>query len=199
MRYTFKPDDCMVITIPIGSIRNAGEGQLMPDKFTCRFKDTYKVFQRGRPKALGAAQIIVAVFIMCLGGLLVSWDGRCHPSFVRACFIYIIPCILYILCGVLSISAGHTPLMPIMKASFVFNIIGLFSAVIITTIGLIFSSTVHWAYFQSDKMCVGLSVVISVLYAFEFLLSVILIYWESKGLCRAHFNSLPMITLKQDT
>ncbi|XP_053467074.1 uncharacterized protein LOC128599484 [Ictalurus furcatus] len=198
MRYTFKPDDCMVITIPIGSIRNAGEGQLMPDKFTCRFKDTYKVFQRGRPKALGAAQIIVAVFIMCLGGLLINWDGRGYHCFVEAGFIYIIPSILYILCGILTISAGHTPLMPIMKASFVFNIIGLFSAVIITTTGLI-SSAIPWAYLERNKMCVGLSVVISVLYAFEFLLSAILIYWESKGLCRAHFNSLPMITLKQDT
>lgn len=54
------------------------------------------------------------------------------------------------------------------------------------------SSLPSQAYFQSDKMCVGLNVVISVLYAFEFLLSVILIYWESKGLCRAHFNSLVM-------
>ncbi|KAI5092459.1 hypothetical protein C0J45_18090 [Silurus meridionalis] len=103
MRYTFKPDDCMVITIPLGSIKNAREGQLMPDKFTCRFKDSYKVFQQGRPKAL----------------------GNRAPGF-------------------------------------------------------------------------KLFVVIIVLYAFEFLLSAILIHWESKAVCRAHFNSLPMITLKQD-
>lgn len=53
MRYTFKPDDCMVISIPLGSIRNMREGQLMPEKFTCVFKDSYKVFLRGRPKELG--------------------------------------------------------------------------------------------------------------------------------------------------
>lgn len=199
MRYTFKPDDCMVITIPIGSIRNAREGQLMPDKFTCRFKDSYKVFQRGRPKALGAAQIIVTVFIMCLGGILISWDRECsHPTPTKITFIYIVPSILYLVCGILAISAGHTPLMPMMKASFVFNIIGLFLAIIIITIGPIFTFLGPWDQPEPNKMCAGLSMVNVVLFAFEFLLSAVLIYWESKGLCRAHFNSLPMITLKQD-
>ncbi|KAF4076140.1 hypothetical protein AMELA_G00227010 [Ameiurus melas] len=189
MRYTFKPDDCMVITIPIGSIRNAREGQLMPDKFTCRFKDSYKVFQRGRPKALGAAQIIVTVFIMCLGGILISWGHReCYLTASEVTFIFILPSILYLVCGILTISAGHTPLMPMMKASFVFNIIGLFLAIIIIYLGLSFCCC----------RSLGLSMVNVVLFAFEFLLSAVLIYWESKGLCRAHFNSLPMITLKQD-
>lgn len=43
----------MVITIPLGKLRNVGEGQLMPEKFTCVFKDAYKVFLKGRPKELG--------------------------------------------------------------------------------------------------------------------------------------------------
>ncbi|XP_047664323.1 uncharacterized protein LOC113634376 [Tachysurus fulvidraco] len=73
MRYTFKPDDCMVITIPLTSVRNAAEGQLMPDKFSCRFKDNYKVYQRGWPKALGVAQITTTVFILCLGGIKISF------------------------------------------------------------------------------------------------------------------------------
>ncbi|MCI4391173.1 hypothetical protein PGIGA_G00131050 [Pangasianodon gigas] len=191
MRYTFKPDDCMVITIPLGSIRNAREGQLMPDKFTCRFKDTYKVFQRGHPKALGAAQIITAVFILCLGGIIISWLGRAPAADIIP--IYVVPSILYILCGSLAITAGHTPLMPMMKASFIFNIIGLCLAVI--TITLCVADTVPY---RTDNVRVGLGVVIAVLYGFEFLLSAILIYWESKAVCRAHFNSLPMITLKQD-
>ncbi|MCJ8745412.1 hypothetical protein PDJAM_G00129840 [Pangasius djambal] len=187
MRYTFKPDDCMVITIPLGSIRNAREGQLMPDKFTCRFKDTYKVFQRGHPKALGAAQIITAVFILCLGGIIISWLGSVPAA------IYIVPSILYILCGSLAIAAGHTPLMPMMKASFIFNIIGLCLAVITITLFMI-NAVSYWR----NNVHVGLGVVIAVLYGFEFLLSAILIHWESKAMCRAHFNSLPMITLKQD-
>uniref|UniRef100_A0A672MMK3 Si:ch211-269k10.5 n=1 Tax=Sinocyclocheilus grahami TaxID=75366 RepID=A0A672MMK3_SINGR len=53
MRYTFKPDDCMVINIPLGNLRNVRDGQLMPEKFTCIFKDAYKVFLKGRPKELG--------------------------------------------------------------------------------------------------------------------------------------------------
>lgn len=53
MRYTFKPDDCMVISIPLGNLKNMRDGQLMPEKFTCIFKDAYKVFLKGRPKELG--------------------------------------------------------------------------------------------------------------------------------------------------
>ncbi|KAF7692069.1 uncharacterized protein LOC124403895 [Silurus meridionalis] len=189
MRYTFKPDDCMVITIPLGSIKNAREGQLMPDKFTCRFKDSYKVFQQGRPKALGVAQIITALFIMCLGGILYNWDLS-HPY-------YIYPSILYIVCGTLAITAGHTPLMPMMKASFIFNIIGICIAVVTLTFSLFFSAEFHF-YDSRHTPGFKLFVVIIVLYAFEFLLSAILIHWESKAVCRAHFNSLPMITLKQD-
>ncbi|KAB5532844.1 hypothetical protein PHYPO_G00124810 [Pangasianodon hypophthalmus] len=191
MRYTFKPDDCMVITIPLCSIRDAREGQLMPDKFTCRFKDTYKVFQRGHPKALGAAQIVTAVFILCLGGIIIGWLDRVPAA------ICIVPSILYILCGSLAITAGHTPLMPMMKASFIFNIIGLCLAVTLCYLTITLC-VVYTLSYQTDNVRVGLGVVIAVLYGFEFLLSAILIYWESKAVCRAHFNSLPMITLKQD-
>ena len=53
MRFTFRSDDHMVITIPLGSLRAIREGQLMPDRFNCVFKDVYKVFLRGEPKALG--------------------------------------------------------------------------------------------------------------------------------------------------
>ncbi|KAM9436247.1 uncharacterized protein Hap1MRO34_000750 isoform 1-T2 [Clarias gariepinus] len=192
MRYTFKPDDCMVITIPLGSIRNAREGQLMPDKFTCRFKDSYKVFQRGRPKALGAAQIITAVFILCLGGILISFEMT-GDFFL---FPFVLSFIMYLLCGSLTITSGHTPLMPVMKASFIFNIFGLAVAV-----GLIVTCVIEIIYLpwcRNNNMCKGLGVVASVLYAFEFLLSAILIHWESKAMCRTHFNTLPMITLKQD-
>ncbi len=66
MRYTFKPDDCMVISIPLGSLRSTSDGQLMPEKFTCIFKDAYKVFLKGRPKELGVrATLKCIILFMC--------------------------------------------------------------------------------------------------------------------------------------
>ncbi|XP_047664460.1 uncharacterized protein LOC113634374 isoform X3 [Tachysurus fulvidraco] len=160
MRYTFKPDDCMVITIPLTSVRNAAEGQLMPDKFSCRFKDTYKVYQRGWPKALG-----------------------------------------FFVSGSLAIAAAQTPLMPLMKVSFVFNIISLCLGISLAIFVCVDISITHFhgpPEFIQDRIEMGLIWIFLVLFLFEFLLSVILIHWESKALCRTHFNSLPMITLKQD-
>lgn len=70
MRYTFKPDDCMVITIPLGNLRNTGDGHLMPEKFTCVFKDAYKVFLKGRPKELGVRATFKCIILpMCLVSL----------------------------------------------------------------------------------------------------------------------------------
>ncbi|XP_060717176.1 membrane-spanning 4-domains subfamily A member 18 isoform X2 [Tachysurus vachellii] len=157
MRYTFKPDDCMVITIPLTSVRNAAEGQLMPDKFSCRFKDNYKVYQRGWPKALG-----------------------------------------FIVSGSLAVAAAHTPSMPLMKVSFVFNIISL--AIIQTVFACLAINVEYYGFSGSPQSGIlnGLRWMMLVLFLLEFLLSVILIHWESKALCRTHFNSLPMITLKQD-
>lgn len=50
----------MIITIPIGSLKNAREGQLMPEKFHCVFRDTYKIFViKGKPKPLGVSWIVL--------------------------------------------------------------------------------------------------------------------------------------------
>ncbi|XP_026989097.2 uncharacterized protein LOC125138337 isoform X1 [Tachysurus fulvidraco] len=197
MRYTFKPDDCMVITIPLTSVRNAAEGQLMPDKFSCRFKDTYKVYQRGWPKALGAAQIATAVFILCLGVIKISYYYY-HLPFT---YIVMILSILFFVSGSLAIAAAQTPLMPLMKVSFVFNIISLCLAISLVIYTCVEISEEYYGFYgplQTFKMWMGLNWMFLVLFLFEFLLSVILIHWESKALCRTHFNSLPMITLKQD-
>uniref|UniRef100_A0A672J6T5 Uncharacterized protein n=1 Tax=Salarias fasciatus TaxID=181472 RepID=A0A672J6T5_SALFA len=54
MKRTFCCDDSMIITIPIGSLKDVREGQLMPDKFHCVFRDSYKVFAiHGKPRPLG--------------------------------------------------------------------------------------------------------------------------------------------------
>ncbi|XP_062841234.1 uncharacterized protein LOC134300742 [Trichomycterus rosablanca] len=185
MRYTFKSDNCMVITIPLTSIRNAQEGQIMPEKFTCKFRDVYKVFLRGRPKAIGVAQIITAVFIICLGGILINSNSEFS--------VYFIPSLMFIPCGILTFAAGHTPIMCLMKMSYVLNIIGVFTAILGPGICLFPGGP-----FESTGLSLGLQIVIMILYVLEFLLSVIMIYWESKAVCRTHFNSLPMVTLKQD-
>lgn len=50
----------MIITIPIGSLKDAGDGQLMPEKFHCVFRDSYKVFvNKGKPKPLGVSSVIL--------------------------------------------------------------------------------------------------------------------------------------------
>ncbi|GAA6068366.1 uncharacterized protein LOC113634374 isoform X1 [Tachysurus ichikawai] len=195
MRYTFKPDDCMVITIPLTSVRNAAEGQLMPDKFSCRFKDNYKVYQRGWPKALGVAQIATAVFVLCLEGMKTSFND--YSFFL---FLFTILNILFIVSGSLAIAAAQTPLMPLMKVSFVFNIISLCLAIIMAILMCVAISVEYPRFNGSPENGIdnGLTWILLVLFLFEFLLSVILIHWESKALCRTHFNSLPMITLKQD-
>uniref|UniRef100_A0A4W6DMN0 Uncharacterized protein n=1 Tax=Lates calcarifer TaxID=8187 RepID=A0A4W6DMN0_LATCA len=57
MKKSFECNESMIITIPIGNLREAGAGQLMPEKFHCVFKDSYKVFaNKGKPKPLGVSR-----------------------------------------------------------------------------------------------------------------------------------------------
>ena len=59
MKKTFVCDDSMIITIPIGGLRDAREGQLMPEKFQCVYRDHYKVFAvKGKPKPLGVSSVV---------------------------------------------------------------------------------------------------------------------------------------------
>uniref|UniRef100_A0A3B4TRC8 Uncharacterized protein n=1 Tax=Seriola dumerili TaxID=41447 RepID=A0A3B4TRC8_SERDU len=55
MKKTFVCNESMIITIPVGNLRDAGAGQLMPERFHCVFRDSFKVFVvKGKPKPLGA-------------------------------------------------------------------------------------------------------------------------------------------------
>uniref|UniRef100_A0A8C2CZ79 Si:ch211-269k10.5 n=1 Tax=Cyprinus carpio TaxID=7962 RepID=A0A8C2CZ79_CYPCA len=187
MRYTFKPDDCMVISIPLGNLRNTGDGQLMPEKFTCVFKDAYKVFLKGRPKELGAVQLSIGVFIICIGSLITLEYDTSH-------LVYTLPSALFIASGILTFAAGNSPFMPVVKLSFIFNIISLFWSIAAIVLCSFLEEGRGWNNSPDNNtrrnMFVGLKVVIGVLCGLELILALILIFWESKAVCRSHFNTL---------
>lgn len=59
MRKTFFCDESIVITIPLGSLKNMREGQLLPENFHCVFRDNFKVFAiKGKPKPLGVSSAL---------------------------------------------------------------------------------------------------------------------------------------------
>ncbi|CAB1452106.1 unnamed protein product [Pleuronectes platessa] len=43
---TFVCNESMVISIPIGKLKDAGPADLLPEKFNCVFKDSYKIFAK---------------------------------------------------------------------------------------------------------------------------------------------------------
>ncbi|KAI4811105.1 hypothetical protein KUCAC02_014026 [Chaenocephalus aceratus] len=168
MKKTFQCDESMIITIPIGSLRDARVGQLMPEKFHCVYKDHFKVFVvKGKPKPLGAAQAIAGVFILALGLVF-------PESFT---LLYTLPSVLFLVCGMLSYAAGHFPNMQVTKLSFSLNIVSFFWSIA--------------AIYQ------GIKGLILTLLGVEMLTSLFLIYWLSQAVCRHHFNTLPTILLKQ--
>ncbi|XP_042346804.1 uncharacterized protein LOC121946338 [Plectropomus leopardus] len=185
---TFECDESMIITIPIGSLRNARDGQLMPEKFQCVYKDSYKVFViRGKPKPLGAAQAIAGVFIVILCLIFTQTD-----DFLR---FYTLPSVLFVVCGMLSYAAGQFPNMHVTKLSFSLNIISFFWSVAAVCL-YVFKFNVS-PEGSSHKVHEGIKGLIISLLVLEKLLALSLIYWLSKAVCRQHFNTLPIILLKQ--
>ncbi|XP_070977481.1 membrane-spanning 4-domains subfamily A member 4D-like [Oncorhynchus clarkii lewisi] len=185
MKYTFQSDECMVITIPLGSLRDAPEGQLMPENFHCVFKDVYKVFLKGQPKALGAAQLIAGVLVLILGLL--------NSPLV---LISTVPSVLFVAAGMLTYAAGHSPNMCVTKLSFSLNIVSCFwtvAAVVLCTV-----PNSHGFYGDHQEVFSGIKWMIVVLLVIELVVAMVAIYWESKAVCRQHFNILPMVTLKQE-
>ncbi|KAL3060330.1 hypothetical protein OYC64_014819 [Pagothenia borchgrevinki] len=190
MKKTFQCDESMIITIPIGSLRDAREGQLMPEKFHCVYKDHFKVFVvKGKPKPLGAAQAIAGVFILALGLIY-------QESFTM---LYTLPSVLFLVCGMLSYAAGHFPNMQVTKLSFSLNIISFFwsiAAVVLCSITFHFWSGTHDEN-GNENLYQGIKGLILTLLGVEMLTSLFLIYWLSHAVCRQHFNTLPTILLKQ--
>ncbi|XP_050931912.1 uncharacterized protein LOC127143308 [Lates calcarifer] len=193
MKKSFECNESMIITIPIGNLREAGAGQLMPEKFHCVFKDSYKVFaNKGKPKPLGAAQAMVGVFL-CAFGMI--WR---EPA--RFLLICTLPSVLFVVTGLLSYAAGKAPNMCVAKLSFSLNIISFFWSVAAFSMSVIFTQDLHYFYYDHspDLMLVkGINGLIMSLLVVENLIALFLIYWLSKAICRQQFNTLPIVLLKQ--
>ncbi|KAM8734136.1 uncharacterized protein AB9X84_023028 [Acanthopagrus schlegelii] len=192
MKKTFVCDESMIITIPIGSLNDAREGQLMPEKFRCVYKDSYKVFAlNGKPKPLGAAQAIAGVFIVTL-----SLIFNPQYPYTPIHYIYTLPSVVFVVSGMLSYAAGRSPNMHVTKLSFSLNIISLFwSLAAVCMCGVDLGVIPPWA--NRVKLHEGIMGLILTLLVVEKLMAVFLIYWLSKAVCRQSFNTLPIILLKQ--
>lgn len=172
----------MIITIPIGNLREAQEGQLMPEKFYCVFEDTYKIFAiKGKPKPLGAAQAITGVFLLTLGLV-----------FRTEVTIYTLPSVVFVVCGMFTFAAGQVPNMIVTKLSFLLNIVSFFWSIAACSL------CITWLTGPHSKLEQGVNGLILSLFIVEDLTAIYLIYWLSKAVCREHFNSLPTVLLKQD-
>uniref|UniRef100_A0A4W6DMK1 Uncharacterized protein n=1 Tax=Lates calcarifer TaxID=8187 RepID=A0A4W6DMK1_LATCA len=191
MKKSFQCNESMIITIPIGNLREAGAGQLMPEKFHCVFKDSYKVFaNKGKPKPLGAVQAIAGVFLCALG---VMWGDV-------GAMICTLPSVVFVVTGMLSYAAGKAPNMCVAKLSFSLNIISFFWSVAAFSIGVLNMQYLHYRYYDpsSNLMLVrGINGLIMSLLVVENLIALFLIYWLSKAICRQQFNTLPIVLLKQ--
>ncbi|KAJ0000337.1 hypothetical protein NQD34_012179 [Periophthalmus magnuspinnatus] len=183
-RKTFLCDESMVITIPIGNLRNARDGELMPQKFYCVFKDSYKVFARnGKPKSLGAAQVITGIFLLTLGFI-----------FNTKMMSFTIPSIVFVICGMLTYAAGQFPNMLVTKLSFFLNIVSFLWSIV--------ACSLHFIWFipyppDTSELQRGVYGLIIGLLFMEDIIAIFLMYWLSKAVCRDNFNSLPTILLKQ--
>ncbi|XP_008430764.1 uncharacterized protein LOC103478597 isoform X3 [Poecilia reticulata] len=189
MRKTFICNESMIITIPIGSLKNIQEGQLMPENFHCVFRDNFKVFVvRGKPKPLGAAQAIAGVFIFALGLIL--------PSL--GILNFTIPSVVFLISGMVSFAAGKCPNMHVAKLSFSLNIISFFWSLVAFGLCVNEFNSRHHLDQHHVRIAHGIIGLIITLLVFECMMSLFLIYWLSKAVCREHFNTLPIILLKQE-
>uniref|UniRef100_A0A3B3URA8 Uncharacterized protein n=2 Tax=Poecilia TaxID=8080 RepID=A0A3B3URA8_9TELE len=160
MRKTFICNESMIITIPIGSLKNIREGQLMPENFHCVFRDNFKVFVvRGKPKPLG-----------------VSFTDLFH-IFSHFCLSD-----MFLISGMVTFAAGKCPNMHVTKLSFSLNIISFFW------------SLVAFGLSHHLRIAHGIIGLIITLLVFECMMSLFLIYWLSKAVCREHFNTLVCVS-----
>ncbi|XP_061530910.1 uncharacterized protein LOC133401677 isoform X2 [Phycodurus eques] len=82
--------------------------------------------------------------------------------------LVIFPGILFVLCGILTYAAGHVPNMRVRFTS------------------------------SKLELHTGIKATVVCLLAMESFITLFLIYWQSKAVCRQHFNTLPIVQLKQE-
>ncbi|KAG7474133.1 membrane-spanning 4-domains subfamily A member 4A [Solea senegalensis] len=188
MRRTFECNESMIITIPIGNLKDAGAGQLMPEKFICMFRDSYKVFVcNGKPKPLGAAQAMTGLLLCTIGLVVFDWNT----------VVYTLPSALFVVSGLLSYAAGTAPHMNLVKLSFSLNILSFFWSIAAFSISMIHFHSLSTYKQNHVKMHQGVTGLIMSLLVVENITALFLIYWLSKAVCRQQFNTLPIIRLKQ--
>ncbi|XP_036071667.1 uncharacterized protein LOC112143513 isoform X2 [Oryzias melastigma] len=116
MKNTFVCDESMIITIPVGSIQELQDGQLMPEQFYCVFNDHFKVLViKGKAQPLGAAQ---AIFGLLLSALALVVYGEVF-------WLFTIPSIVFVICGGLSFAAGKYPNMTVEVGQIIILILSL--------------------------------------------------------------------------
>ncbi|RVE62602.1 hypothetical protein OJAV_G00158660 [Oryzias javanicus] len=116
MKNTFVCDESMIITIPVGTIQELQDGQLMPEQFYCVFNDHSKVLViKGKAQPLGAAQAVFGLLLCALA--LIDYHS--------IIFVCTIPSIVFAICSGLSFAAGKCPNMIVAKLSFSLNILSL--------------------------------------------------------------------------
>ncbi|XP_051813030.1 uncharacterized protein LOC127536491 isoform X3 [Acanthochromis polyacanthus] len=186
VRKTFVCDESMIITIPIGGL-GLREDQLMPEKFHCVFKDSYKIFViRGKPRPLGAVQAIAGIFLFILGVSFADYITK----------MFTLPSVVFLVSGMLSYAAGKYSNIHVAKLSFSLNIIGFFWSLAAFCLNVLVFHFGPGPY-PYPKLNEGVRGLIISLLVVENLIALFLIYWLSKAVCRSHFNTLPTILLKR--
>ncbi|XP_051920444.1 uncharacterized protein LOC127600183 [Hippocampus zosterae] len=187
MRKTFVCDDSMIIDIPIRKDRER-RSRVMPQEFQCVFQDMFKVFaNNGFPKPLGAAQCLTGVSLVSLG--LMFYQSS-------ADMLLIFPSILFVLCGMLTYAAGCVPNMRVTKVSFCLNIISFVESVVLLCLSLLDHRLFQDVTSHELKLQTGIKTTVAGLFVVQCFIALFLIYWQSKAVCRQHFNMLPIVQMR---
>ncbi|XP_061530911.1 uncharacterized protein LOC133401677 isoform X3 [Phycodurus eques] len=104
----------------------------------------------------------------------------------------------FVLCGILTYAAGHVPNMRVTKVAFCLNIICFLCSAVSLCLSVL---DLHsFQRFTSSKLELhtGIKATVVCLLAMESFITLFLIYWQSKAVCRQHFNTLPIVQLKQE-
>ncbi|KAK6471566.1 membrane-spanning 4-domains subfamily A member 12-like [Huso huso] len=192
MAPTYTADDRMIITIPLGKLKDLQRGEkYMPETFSCIFSNSYKLFLKGQPKALGAVQILIGIVHLACCIVLYQQPHQSGSA------ISTVPSSVFIISGLLTVAAASTPDMCFMKFSFALNVISsLWAAVAFCLIITLAANSSNPP--ALEKTIKGIEALIIIFHILELVVSGLTLHFESKALCRDYFNVLPVIYLEQD-